>query len=934
MDSNGLRSFGLRLGDGLHVRDVAGPADDGRLASLELAPQHRVPGLRLASAAPRRPLVEALTSTGEVVVTPSIARDGDGGSLRWGGRELVSTSALADRHGLAPRPFALPSGLTTVSDLALGEDGVLYLAGQGALWMVDLRGRFETTRIAPPAGFVPQRLAARPGGGVWVLDVQHGALARHTGRPAFTRGLVLGDVPALRFTAAEPSGDPSVWWLPMPLTTPDTPAAVVPDTERPVSIAVNARGEVALMSLLRATGGAVVRLLFDEHRLAPPLRLQGPRFPVTLGWLGDEALATAADVRLRGDDGHLREAGAWVYALPSALRHALASRARRDAPDTTVFDTLVADGDYRPLTGWTGGPFCNSLPGQALHYPREGRLGPQPARLARIAQVRRLHHGWAANVAPKSLQAGEDRIDGQASPTTAIGRIDTQDPTTTWHRLHLEASVPTGTALLVWLAASAADAPAFRPGQPVAQAGWHPHLFGDASALPATLALPTTTPRGVWQPEPTERPLGQGLMGCPPERDRCGCFGVLVQRAGLAVRSLTGARLWVVVEFFGDGRQTPELVALRASAGRVSYRDRYLPALYHERAWGADADRPGPATGPDFLDRLLHLFEGLFTRIEDRIAAAALLTDARACPPDALPWLAAWLGLAFDTPLPVSQQRRLLVQAGPLARAHGTLHGLRHMLDLLTDGAVTRGRVVVVEDFRLRRTLASLLGTDRIDQEDPLTGGLSRGGTSVVGETLFLADEAVLAAGGRKTFLALFRQLAGSTDTDTEQVDARRALFDDLAHRVTVLVHETVDVDELGRIERLVTRFTPAHVRARTVRAPWPFLAGVASLVGADSYLRPPMPPRPVRLHPSAEGSALGNADTLRGEVSLDAHAGVLDDVLPPSGTNRPQAVIRVRSGQPGDHPPDQPLLLDGDLSTAAPGRHLQTWTWRLIPPG
>ena len=119
----------------------------------------------------------------------------------------------------------------------------------------------------------------------------------------------------------------------------------------------------------------------------------------------------------------------------------------------------------------------------------------------------------------------------------------------------------------------------------------------------------------------------------------------------------------------------------------------------------------------------------------------------------------------------------------------------------------------------------------------------------------------------------------------------------------------------------------------RNSRPPAP-PTGRISLVGADSYLRPPMPPRPVRLHPSAEGSALGNADTLRGEVSLDAHAGVLDDVLPPSGTNRPQAVIRVRSGQPGDHPPDQPLLLDGDLSTAAPGRHLQTWTWRLIPPG
>ncbi len=937
MDSNGLRSFGLRLGHGLYVRDVEGPAVDGRLPSLEPAPQHRVPGLRLASAAPVRPLVEALAGVDDVVVAPSIAIDADGNALRWNGSALVSTSALADRHGLAPRPFALPPGASTAADLALGDDGVLYLAASGALWMVDLRGRFETTRIEPPAGFVPQRLAARPGGGVWVLDLLHGAIARHTGRPAFTRGLVIGDAAAQRFAAAEASSDPSRWWLPLRAAVPATPAAVVPDDERPVAIAVNARGDVALLSLLRAAGGGVVRLLFDETLLAPPLRLQGPRFPVTLGWLGDDELATAADARLRGDDGRLREAGAWAYALAPALRRELGARASGTSPETTVFDTLVADGDYRPLTGWTGGPFCNAPPGQALHYPRDGRMGPLPARLARIARVQRLRYGWAANVAPKALASGPDRIDGQAAPSLAVGRIDSQDPATTWHRLHIEAVLPAGSAIVVWLAASAADAPAFAPGQIAAQPGWHPHAFGDIAALPADLALPSATPRGVWQADATELPLGRGLLGCPPQRDRCGCFGVLVQRAGLAVRSLVGARLWVVVECFGDGRSTPELVALRVSAGRVSYRDRYLPALYHERAWGADADRAGAATGPDFLDRLLHLFEGLFTRIEDRVAAAALMTDAHACPREALPWLAAWIGLAFDTPLPEPQMRRLIAQAGPLARAHGTLHGLQRMLDLLTDGAITGGRIVVVEDYRLRRTLATILGADLVDHDDPLTAGLSRGGRSVVGETLFLADEAVLAAGGLQTFLALFRRLDGrlgsDAGVDAERVDARRALFDDLAHRVTVLVHETVDADEFGRIERLVTRFAPAHVLARTVRAPWPFIAGVASLVGADSFLRAPVPMRPVRLHPAAEGSTLGGPDTLHGEASLDAHAGVLDGVLPPAAATRPLAAIRLRVGQPDDHPPHQPLVLDGDRSTAAPGCHVQAWAWRLIPP-
>ncbi len=939
MDSNGLRSFGLVPGQGLYVRDVLLPVgEEGstseRIASMETMAGHRVAGLRLASVDRPKRLVEAVTRIENVVIGPAMALDGDGNTLRWTGTELVSFSALAATHGLAPRNFAVPAAALPVSDLALGDDGILYLAGAGALWMVDLRGRFETTRIAPPQGLAVHRLAARPGQGVWVLDVARGCIARHTGRPPFTRGLVVGDVDTQRFASCEPGADPSQWWLPL------GGAAVVPPDERPAAISANAQGEVALLSLRRGAGGfggAVLRLLFEESLLAPPLQLRGPKFPVTLGWLDADRLATAADVRILDGQGRTREAGAWAYALPPGLREALRERARSASPDTTVLDTLLAEGDYRPLTAWTGGPFCNGRPGGLLHYPRQAAAGGVlPARLARIATAQRLRYGWASNLAATTQREGSeaptgDSIEPGAAARLAVGRIDTRDPATVWHRLHLEAVLPPGCAMLVWLATSAGEPPAFQPQQLQQQAGWHPHLFGERNALPEGMLLPEATPRAVWQAAPTEVPLGQGLMGCAPVPQHCGCFSVLVQRAGLAVRSLAGARLWVVVECFGDGRNSPELVALRTSAGRVSYRDRYLPALYHERAFGADADQRAPATGADFLDRLLHLFEGLFTQIEDRVAAAALVTDARACPPAALPWLAAWLGLAFDTPLPEAQMRRVLVQAGALAREHGTLQGLQRMLDLLTDGAVTQGRVVVVEDFRLRRTLATILGADFIDARDPLTAGLSRGGQSVVGETLFVGDAATLEPGHLKSFLALFRRI--DVEDADEVAAARRALFDGLAHRVTVLVHETLDDDEFGRIQRLVQRFAPAHVLARTVRAPWPFITGVAALVGADTFLRAPRPERSVRLHPHAEGSALGGPDTLRGPASLDAHAGALDDVLPPTAAARPVARVALAQGDALAQDAHRPLLLDGSGSTAAPGRHLQGWEWRHLPP-
>ncbi|HSD59725.1 MAG TPA: phage tail protein, partial [Burkholderiales bacterium] len=453
---------------------------------------------------------------------------------------------------------------------------------------------------------------------------------------------------------------------------------------------------------------------------------------------------------------------------------------------------------------------------------------------------------------------------------------------------------------------------------------WFPHLIGDPAALPPQLAaaLPADLPRAAWVRDASEVPLGESLLSCERRANVAGLFTVLIQRAGLVVRALRGRRLWVAVELFGNGRYSPELVALRLYAGRHSYRDRHLPALYREQVAGAEAEQPGKATGADFLERLIDLFEGVFTSIEDRIAHAHLLTDVWACPPETLPWLASWIGLALEPGVSAPRARNLLANAPFLARRHGTLEGLTRALDLASDGGVAAGRIVVLENFRLRRTLATILGAQLADFDDPLTAGLAQGAHSVVGDALFLGDEHV------KTFLALFRTLRtepGASSFAARQLQDERdsaihGLFDGLAHRATVLVHEAGG-DELRMMERVAAMAAPAHVQTRVVAARYPFLVAVASLVGADTYLREPEPVRPVEV----DRSRLGYVDTLQGLADLDARNGAFQRAL-----GRPVA----DAGDDRIENVGASFTLDGSRSRPAPGRRLTDFTWAWTPPG
>lgn len=893
MDANGLRFWMLsRSSDWLDLNDAEFEPSHGtlRLASTRLIP---APADRAAARA------QALTQLGRV----RQARDEFGTRARWDAarRAIVTHSALPG----TPAVFTPPAGQTP-TDFAVGHDGVLYVAVAGRIRMRDLRDRwtFDTSVEhdveATAAGFSAWRIAPDPAGGVWVLDRDRRLLARVTGQPfpdrpppayaatTFRPEVENPNAPRLRLAGA-PAAQPGETWQ---------------------ALAVSPGGRVALLAW--RDGGGAQLYVTQAGRFLDAKTLAGASFPYSLTWLSDTRVA----LRIAGS---VNEAPAYDV----------------DEGDTRLevvgdLYPLQHQQDRTALPRHVPGPFLHgvSLP---PHYP-----------IQRAATAEEIAAGFDADQ-PVDDSAPLHRVSLPAYRTRGEARnfqvgpdtvLDSGAGDTEWHRLYLEARLPAGCGAIVWLAATdTRNAPAApRLAEADAPDGlWHPHLFGGAPA-PAGFGA---APRAAWVSLPSEIPHHSGLLHCPPERDRAGLFTALIQRATRPVKVLRGRYLWVRVQLYGDGRSTPQLAALRAYGSRFSYVRRYLPELYRESQFGPEGDEPSANPRPtpaDFLERFVGNFEGVLTALEDRIAAAYVLTHPASTPDDALPWLATWIGADLAPGLPAQRQRQWLLAALALHQRHGTLGGLRLALELGTGGEVLRvplgalrasatadtdaeqvrlpavgelllvdadapalrarnpqgasgvvnslllaagsatatgevqvvlggavsgGEIVVVEDFRLRRVVATILGANFAGEPDPLLPGLTVNSNSLVGDTLMLGEES------RKAFLALYR---ADLEVSEGEAEATAELYDRLAHRVTVLVHQDVAPSDLSLIRSLAAQHAPAHVEVRVIAARYPFLVGIASLIGVDSYLAPEPPRRPVRI----DESAIGQRDFVQQAAALD----------------------------------------------------------------
>jgi phage tail-like protein len=472
-------------------------------------------------------------------------------------------------------------------------------------------------------------------------------------------------------------------------------------------------------------------------------------------------------------------------------------------PAEAAREPLAAAGEIYPLPGWDGAGFLN---GAVARYLDHSGTDPRPRPLVALS---------------RPAYAREGRL--------ATARLDSRVEGFVWHRLYLEAALPPGTGLTVTLHVG---------GHPA------PHRFG---VTPGEAG-----PLGTWLPQRSELPFHEGLLGRSAP-DRCGLFGCLVQAPDGPDRSLRGRTIEVEVTLHGNGRATPELAALRVWGPRFSYRDRYLPRLYRNPLAVSGDDGPARL---DFLDRFLALFEGVLTPMEDEVASAFRLLAPDAAPADSLDWLGSLIDLTPATALPVGRQRRQLGRAVAMWRRRGTRAGLEQALDIVTGNLVRRGDIVVVEHFRLRRTMATILGARLEPEADPLLPGRLEGGNSVVGRTL------ILGADSQREFLALFRP----EELDPEEEDAAQRFLDEQANQVTVLVHRELPAETLGLVRRTVEAETPAHVAARVLAASRPLLLGLTSLLEVDTYTRP----RPPRAGVVLDATRLGAPAFLNDAPSAD----------------------------------------------------------------
>jgi phage tail-like protein len=884
--------------NGLPFRLVAGKSDFGLSEGAvgmnvaeHLALSERTFHLRLASEQSPPQLSENETFAREMITHPSPVADKLGGYAWWNNNERrIEASGFVD--GSIEIKLEAGSGLGTPSDMALGRDDVLYIARGGAVIWHDLRSRWPDLEVVHKR-LKADLLAPAPKSGAWAFDRTNRRLMRVKGTPL--RFAEFREPDESGFVRTQSNRDPPRLW--------SVPRSGIDGRFDAVALACSTNGRLALLAW--ESGSDAALFIFTDDGFAEHGRLQGLRFPFGLAWIDDDLVAVI------GSDGAAPARQAYAYNVGGA--HVAG---RKLNPDGRI---------RRLLQPWAGG-FCNAL-GPVPHYLQAAADNEAPTAVLALHPISGAQY------------AREGKV--------LVGPLDSGVAGCIWHRIYAEAALADGSAIDLQLRASDDRT---SPGLPtgLADPDWAlhrilPHRSDDT---------PSGTPVAAWLPAQSEIPNAPALLDCANRPDKAGLFTLLLQHNGRKVRRIVGRYLWINLTLRGDSQCSPELAALRVYAGRHSWRDNYLPAFYGEALSGSDADAPGPATRHDFMERLLHAHEGPLTEIEGRISASWQLTDPVVAPEPALPWIGQWIGIQAMNGEKTSRMRHRLMAAPYTAALNGTVGGLMAALELatggrmisggrispnqpagpgqlviarsgdvavrglilaahsdggcvfLTGGSVTKGDIVVVEGFRLRRTFATILGADLADEDDPLTLGMASSGNSFVGDTLILGDTA------REELLALYRPEIDAVRGDTEAVTA---FYMRLAWRVMVLIRGVTDSSEFKRLSDIVAAEVPAHVEPLVCHAHNPLIVGAASLVGVDTYLAEPEPFHRVQLGETV----VGEGDFIAGSGALDSRA---DGPVPRAPTARADGPAEVWVGNS--------FTLSALASRAAERARLERYIW------
>lgn len=413
-------------------------------------------------------------------------------------------------------------------------------------------------------------------------------------------------------------------------------------------------------------------------------------------------------------------------------------------------------------------------------------------------------------IQPRELHALQRPHYYSAAVATLTETLDSGQPDTVWHRIYLEGCIPPGCKCVLYAKA-----------------------FNKPEERSRTAFI--RQPDWLWCSHRSDRPFGKGLVNAIPNKQ--GLFELLLQRNAGPVRRLSGRYLQLRIRFEGDGQHTPAIHSLKIYYPRFSYQEAYLPEHFRQEL-GVDSSQDHlSANGADIRERMLAAFEATWTPLEGQITSAEILLSPEHTPEMHLPWLAELLGQTIPEHWPIERERRLLASTGVLQRWRGTLAGLNLVLDIVTDGAVSRGQIVLVENFRLRRTMATILGLNMDDQDHPLTLGSGMSGNSLVGDSLVLAQE------DAREFLSLFAPELASKQ-EKKSVDE---FFVRYANQVTVLLHGAArklkDV-----VASILDEQMPAQLEWRILETDHPFVLGLSPLLAVDTWLEQRQPAERVTL--------------------------------------------------------------------------------------
>jgi phage tail-like protein len=328
-------------------------------------------------------------------------------------------------------------------------------------------------------------------------------------------------------------------------------------------------------------------------------------------------------------------------------------------------------------------------------------------------------------------------------------RLDSGQYQTHWGRLFLDACLPRNTDVRVHCIA--ADEVPDEPPLPR-----QPPAVESLSVPRPDLSPPMPPASWVCSPLAWQRLHRRRDREIPwtPHEDRFATYEAPVQAAA-------GRYLWVVLELQGDTQFTPRIKALRVEHSSHDLLRR-LPRHYSREAAAAD-----------FLRRYLAIFEGALDQWNVHSTERLALVDAWSAPPEALPWLAAFVGLVLDRRWPEHTQRTAIAEAVDLFRRRGTVGGLKRFLEIYLGVEVK-----IVEKFRLRGLGGAELGL-----------GYERLTNTVVGQ---------------------FR-VGGAVGETGDALPAAPDAFATHAHRFSVIIPASLDAEQTDVVRRILDVHRPAH---------------------------------------------------------------------------------------------------------------------------